>query len=201
MCVIKWSKFNLFVFISLVCTTGVDCKDNSEQRKEGLAAFAQTALGENKSSSDKYLEAEKEQLLQRYQLRQQKQEEEKKRIEEEINSIVGLPEKLPKTLKSACDNLVDAYNEFQLNTHENDAGALMKWYQVKKKELGRRRVKCGEVGSIEAASCQAHALRSASANLRGQAKPILLKCVQKYAPSALASRPKPPTQAKPKAAG
>ncbi|GEM_PF-5968887 len=101
-------------------------------------------------------------------------------VQSTINGLVGLPGKLPRKIEQSCDGLVASYDQYQRRTL-NDDGAILKWVDNKRKNLGERRMKCMAMGSIKAAACQSRALDGAPDSFGHHGLEILTACVAKYA--------------------
>ena len=81
-----------------------------------------------------------------------------KALEEGIAKVAILPPDHPKKIKPACEETVQAYEQFMRDNR--DAKLVMEWFNNKGKNLGKRRTVC-EQGTPEAAACLAHALQNA----------------------------------------
>jgi hypothetical protein len=102
-----------------------------------------------------------------------------------VFSIVGLPEKMPKDLDSACHEVLVQYEEWTKKVNFDDPGAILEFYEVKGKILGERKKRCMKAGSIEAAACQAKVLADCPEDFKKHETKLLGSCLEKYAPDAL----------------
>lgn len=98
-----------------------------------------------------------------------------------IDAIAKLPDKLPKKLKTACEQVVEANDAFMKKHYADDPKTLERWNMAKGTQLGMTRQQCIKEGSIEVAACQAHALANAPAELKKDFAQILLACKEKFA--------------------
>ncbi len=155
--------------------------DEGHGELEAAAAAALNLQGDE--ATRKAREADEAERKRKFEERKQKEEAEKAEYEATMNEIITLPEKMPKNLNAACKDLTEAFHEFMLKSLEGDDGAILDWYNNRKKEtLGERRGKCVKIGSLEAAACQIHALRAAPTGWREKELDVMKRCVEKYAP-------------------
>jgi hypothetical protein len=160
------------------------CGGGGEQSGKELEAAAQAALNSNADEATKKArEADEARRKAEFAAKKKKEEEEKAAYEAKMAEIITLPEKMPRNVDAACKELTEAFHEFMLKALDGDDGAILDWYNNRKKEtLGERRGKCVKIGSLEAAACQIHALRAAPIGWRDKELDIIARCVEKYAP-------------------
>ncbi|RMG94534.1 MAG: hypothetical protein D6705_15860, partial [Deltaproteobacteria bacterium] len=100
---------------------------------------------------------------------------------EAIDKAATLPADMPKDKKEACEKVVRAYENFMRNNRDVEAVTL--WFEHKSKNLGKVRGICLK-GSLEGASCLAHALENAPDPLYDMAEEGVAKlkdaCARKY---------------------
>lgn len=160
---------------------------SNDQRKGALAAYAQTALGEGQPGAKRLSKAEQaEQDAKVQALLEKRRAEKEAALAAQLAALAVLPAEKPKTMVKACDALLDAYHSFQLSTREGDDKAILEWYSRKKNVLGKRRLRCMQLDSIDAAACQTHALQNAPATLAEHEQTLLQTCAKKFAPEAFA---------------
>jgi uncharacterized lipoprotein YehR (DUF1307 family) len=143
------------VAVFVVAVAGCDDGEETRDRKE-LEAFATTALGTPDKVTEEARAAEEAKLKEVYARRKKEEEEAAAKIKATLDSIAGQPDKLPKNLDVACDEVLKAYDEYQRRTL-NDDGAVLDWVDNKRKYLGERRVKCTELAAKAAAADKAAA--------------------------------------------
>lgn len=160
------------------------CGGGGEESAKELEAAAQAALNtKGDEATRKAREADEARRKAEFAAKKKKTEEEKAAYEATMAEIITLPEKMPRSTDAACKELTEAFHEFMLKALDGDDGAILDWYNNKKKEtLGERRGKCVKIDSLEAAACQIHALRAAPIGWRDRELDIMARCVQKYAP-------------------
>lgn len=167
----------------------VACGAQEPPERKDLEAAAEAALGNQVDP-----EVEKARALdeakRKEEFAKRKAEEEKTAAEYDAiwADIIKLPEKLPKNLDAACDDMLEAFKEFKPQELYGDDAALLDWYDNKKVRLGERRGKCVKLGSVEAAACQAYALRHApgEGKMKGKDLELLSRCADAYAKEAAA---------------
>ena len=179
---IAWTTMMAGALLLAAC--GGDKKKGDGEGRKDLEAGAAAALGSGEDEKTKAArEADEAKRKEAFAERKAKEEAEKAAYEEKMNEIITLPEKMPKNVKTACKDLLDAYHEFILKSYEGDDGAILDWYNNRKaEELGARRGKCVKIDSLEATACQIHALNAAPPKWREKELEIISRCVQKYAP-------------------
>ena len=134
----------------------------SKQEKEAEALAAKQA--ENKAKEDEVKKAEQA------------------KVDAAIDAAAQLPAELPADLGTACDAVVNAYDEFMKNGPERDA---LLWSDGRRQKLGDRKAACVKVGKIKVAACEAEALRAAPAELADQprkeaARHLMERCHDKF---------------------
>jgi len=92
-----------------------------------------------------------------------------------VDELTVLPEKLPKKLDKACEELGAAMDGFMLKWFPEN------WPKLKTKQMADLKESCTSTGSIEAAACQAKALAAAPEELNKAVPDILLACIEKFA--------------------
>jgi hypothetical protein len=167
----------------------VACGAQEPPERKDLEAAAEAALG---SQVDPEVEKARalDEAKRKEEFAKNKAAEEKASAEYDAiwADIIKLPEKLPKNLDAACDDMLEAYKEFKPQELYGDDAALLDWYDNKKIRLGERRGKCVKLGSVEAAACQAYALRHApgEGKMKGKDLELLSRCADTYAKDAAA---------------
>lgn len=91
-----------------------------------------------------------------------------------VQELTVLPEKLPKKLDKACDEVGAAMDAFMLKWFPDN------WPKIKAKQLGDLKTSCTETGSIEAAACQAKALADAPEEMNKAVPELLGACIEKF---------------------
>jgi hypothetical protein len=99
-----------------------------------------------------------------------------------IQSLLVLPEKMPKDLKQACDQAANAQDEFMKRHFDGDA--LAKWEAAKGTQLGMVKASCAKMQSIEVPACQVHAMDNAPPELKKNLPELLKGCIDKFAAGA-----------------
>lgn len=178
---LAWITFAPFLLIGFALPA---CGGGGEESAKELEAAAQAALNvDGDEATRKAREADEARRKAEFAERKAKEEAEKAAYEAKMAEIITLPEKMPRNTDVACKELTEAFHEFMLKALDGDDGAILDWYNNKKKEtLGERRGKCVKIGSLEAAACQIHALRAAPVGWRDKELDIIARCVEKYAP-------------------
>jgi hypothetical protein len=92
-----------------------------------------------------------------------------------VADLTVLPEKLPKKLDKACEEVGVAMDGFMVKWFPEN------WPKLKTKQLNDLKESCTSTGSIEAAACQAKALAAAPEELNKAVPDILLACIEKFA--------------------
>lgn len=92
-----------------------------------------------------------------------------------VDELTVLPEKLPKKLDKACEEVGVAMDGFMLKWFPEN------WPKLKTKQMADLKESCTSTGSIEAAACQAKALAAAPEELNKAVPDILLACIEKFA--------------------
>ncbi len=95
-----------------------------------------------------------------------------------IDELCVLPEKMPKKLDKACEDAAKAQDEFMQKHYEGEA--LAKWNGAKSGQLQTATAMCTKAGSIEAAACQANALRNAPEEHKKALPDFLRRCMEKF---------------------
>ena len=162
--------------------------DGGAEKKEGdktREAAANAMLG-GESKHDKAQKEDEERRKKAFKERKAKEEAEAARVKGIVDGLVGQPDKLPKDLDTACQELIVEYEEYFKKIRPDDPGAILKFYEEKGKNLGERKGKCMKLGSIEAAACSVIAMKGAPEDLGAQNEgSVFLACAEKYAPEAL----------------
>lgn len=109
-----------------------------------------------------------------------------------IQSLLVLPEKMPKDLKAACKDVAAAQDEFMKRHFEGDA--LAKWEAAKGTQLGMVQANCAKGQNIEVPACQTHAMNTAPPELKKDLPELLKGCIDKFSPDAAAAAGAPPAQ-------
>ena len=137
-------------------------------------------LAEKKAKEEAEMQAA---IERRKQERLQKEEEEKRKEEEikqKIQEITVIPEdaKLPKKVKAACEEVVQAQEAFMKKFHPQvDDAALTT-------QLGMLRKQCNEMKDIKVSMCQKYALEVTTEDLKTAINEYLPACMEKYGPQA-----------------
>ena len=92
-----------------------------------------------------------------------------------VDELAVLPEKLPKKLDKACEEVGVAMDGFMLKWFPDN------WAKLKTKQMADLKESCTSTGSIEAAACQAKALAAAPEELNKAVPEILRACIEKFA--------------------
>lgn len=95
-----------------------------------------------------------------------------------IQSLIVLPEKMPKNLEQACEQVATAQDEFMKRHFEGEA--IEKWEAAKGTQLGMVKVNCSKAQSIEIPACQIHAMNSAPPELAKSLPELLKGCIDKF---------------------
>lgn len=91
-----------------------------------------------------------------------------------VADLATLPDKLPKKLDKACEEVGVAMDGFMLKYFPDN------WAKLKTKQLADLKESCTGTGSIEAAACQAKALAAAPEELNKAVPEILRACIDKF---------------------
>ena len=97
-----------------------------------------------------------------------------------IAKLMVVPDKLPKKLEKACDDVAAAQDRFMQRLHTGEV--LEKWTAAKDTQLPMTIVQCASVSSLEVAGCQTSALDNAPPELKENVDEILKACVDKFGP-------------------
>ena len=97
----------------------------------------------------------------------------------QIAAVATLPDKLPKNLDKACDEVAAAQDAFMRKWFPNE---LSKWESAKGTQMGLTKTTCTGTGSIEVAACQAKALTDAPEALRKEVPALFSTCIDKFGP-------------------
>ena len=97
---------------------------------------------------------------------------------QDIKDLAVLPEKLPKKLDKACDEVAAAQDAFMQKWFPDQA---TQWASGKGTQLGMTKKTCMS-GSIEVAACQAKALTDAPEALRKEIPGLFSACIEKFGP-------------------
>jgi hypothetical protein len=95
-----------------------------------------------------------------------------------IQTLIALPEKMPKDLEHACDDVATAQDEFMKRHFEGEA--LSKWEAAKGTQLSMVKANCAKAQSIEVPACQTHAMNSAPPELKKSLPELLKGCIDKF---------------------
>lgn len=95
-----------------------------------------------------------------------------------VDELTVLPEKLPKKLDKACDEVAAAQDAFMQKWFPDQAS---QWASGKGTQLGLTKKTCVSGGSIEVAACQAKALTDAPEELRKEIPALFTACIDKFA--------------------
>lgn len=103
----------------------------------------------------------------------------------EIDAAATLPAPTPTDVASACDAVVDAYDDFMKRGPEKDALA---WFDGRRKKLAERRAACVTQGHVKVAACQSQALMAPLPSLgelprTDAATRVLTRCADKFGAS------------------
>jgi hypothetical protein len=109
-----------------------------------------------------------------------------------IQSLIVLPEKMPKNLKEACDEVAAAQDEFMKRHFEGEA--LTKWEAAKGTQLGMVKASCVKGQSVEVPACQIHAMNSATPELKKDLPELLKGCIDKFGAGGTDPAAVPPAQ-------
>lgn len=96
---------------------------------------------------------------------------------QQIKDLAQLPEKLPKKLDKACDEVATVQDAFMQRMFPDQAAKLA---AGKAKQMADTKTACMGAGSIEVAACQAKALTDAPEELRKEIPALLSACIEKY---------------------
>lgn len=141
----------------------------AEAKKQEAAADAKAAPVDDAVARRRAEREAKEQAV--------KDAEEKKL--QQIKDLAALPEKLPKKLDKACDEVAAAQDAFMQKWFPDQAS---QWASGKGTQLGLTKKTCVSGGSIEVAACQAKALTDAPEELRKEIPALFSSCIDKFGP-------------------
>jgi hypothetical protein len=96
----------------------------------------------------------------------------------QVQSLIVLPEKMPKDLKQACDEVTTAQDEFMKRNFDGEA--IAKWDAAKETQLALVKTSCAKAQSIEIPACQTHAMNSAPPELKKELPELLKGCIDKF---------------------
>ncbi len=96
---------------------------------------------------------------------------------QQIKDLAVLPEKLPKKLDKACDEVAAAQDAFMQKWFPDQA---TQWAAGKGTQLGLTKKTCVGGGSIEVAACQAKILTDAPEALRKEIPALFSSCIEKF---------------------
>lgn len=114
-------------------------------------------------------------------LKEKAEEEAKKAREEMYAKAVALPAQMPKSLDVACAQASEAYDKFMQSKLQGTA--LEKWNSTKQVDLEKGLEHCKQLGSIEVAACQGHALTNPPPTATDEGgRDLMLRCESKFGP-------------------
>ena len=101
----------------------------------------------------------------------------------DIDALCVLPEVMPGSLDGACEAVSVEMDGFMQRGVEADSEARERWERAREVQLSMTIAQCMKVGSIEIAACQAHAMRRAAPELRGELPQLMMRCIERHAGS------------------
>lgn len=170
----KMKSFLAVLVLSGVGATAMGCGSAEADAKR--AAIEQAIA--QKKAEDKALE---EQLAARKAAREaekKKEEEAKAAYDAKVDALCVLPEKMPKKLAKACDQVAVANDKFMTRMYTGDA--LDKWNKAKQMQLGMTKAQCNKAGKIEVAACQMNAMNTAQEDMKKALPDLLRRCIEKF---------------------
>jgi hypothetical protein len=167
------TKHALVIFATLSACGG----GNQPPVDESIAKAMQMESKQQKNQE----EAKEHDRQERVDAAAQKREAEARR-DAELDAAAQLPEPMPADLATACEAVMNAYDEFMKRGKEND---VLAWHDGRRKKLGERRSACAAQGSLEVAACQSRALGSDPATLvdverTEAARLVMARCADKF---------------------
>lgn len=100
----------------------------------------------------------------------------------EIDKYATLPARAATDLEHACADAAKAADEWMQKRLPDDKEMLERWNEGKQTELASFEQACREIGSIDVALCEAHALRTAPLVFEQDESTLFVeRCKQKYA--------------------
>ena len=169
------------LFATLCASTGSACGGSGQAPVDESIAKAM----DMESKQQKVDEAAKERdRKERVDAASQKREAVARR-DAELEAAAALPEPMPPDLATACEAVMNAYDEFMKRGKESD---VLAWHDGRRKKLGERRSSCAAQGSLQVAACQSRALAGDPPTLaeleRTEAARLLMaRCADKFGKS------------------
>lgn len=97
---------------------------------------------------------------------------------EMIADLITLPRRMPSSLEGGCKAVAKAHDEFIRRFY--DGAALERWNEAAGVPLIKTEADCKEIGSVEVAACQVHALSKAGPGLEKALPELLQACRDKF---------------------
>jgi chromosome segregation ATPase len=144
---------------------------------EAQRAELEAAIAKKKADASKL----DEQLAARKAAREaakKKEDEAKAAYAAKVDALCVLPEKLPKKMTKACDQVAEANDKFMKRMYTGDA--LAKWEKAKQMQLGMTKAQCTKTGKIEVAACQMNAMNTAQEDMKKSLPDIMRRCIEKF---------------------
>jgi predicted small lipoprotein YifL len=150
----------------------------------------QKAAAEKKAAEEKKKKEEEAKLKAEREAKKKEEEEKQKAHDKKMDDLAQLPEKLPKKLKKACEQMVKAYDGYMQKVLTGDD--LTKWTtggNVMQVALFRK--ECLK-GNVEIAACQTNALSTAPPEMKPHLSDFMTKCRKKFGKEGEAKGAEPP---------
>jgi hypothetical protein len=144
---------------------------------EAQRAALEAAIAKKKAEESKL----DEQLAARKAAREaekKKEDEAKAAYAAKVDALCVLPEKLPKKVAKACDQVAEANDEFMKRMYAG--AALEKWEKAKQMQLGMTKAQCTKTGKVEVAACQMNAMNTAQDDMKKALPDIMRRCIEKF---------------------
>jgi hypothetical protein len=163
-------------WIPLIVSAGLVGTLACDSPKPAPAAVADEKKADEDAEFEKRMEERRQQRL----AEQKEKEEAEAKKKSALDAVAVLPDKMPKGLGAACEQVGDAYDAYMKRTYAEDQATLDKWNSAKGTQLPMTIASCTKAASVEVAACQSHGLENAPAELEGEQAAILRTCIEKF---------------------
>ncbi|MBL4688491.1 MAG: hypothetical protein JKY37_28135 [Nannocystaceae bacterium] len=164
-----------FLALPFVLLFAVGC-DSTSTTNDDAVSKAAAKKQEEQAATDKRIAAKKAERL----AKDKAKEDAIVAKQAAVDAICVLPEKLPKKLDKACDEVSTAHDAFMVRLYSEKPETIEKWTAGKTMQLSMTVAQCKKAGSLEVAACQAHALTQAGAEIKKELPAIFRTCIEKF---------------------
>lgn len=152
----------------------IACDDSSK------TAPSPAVVADKKAEEDAEMQKRIEERKQKRLAEEKAKEEAEAAKKAAIEKVAVLPEKLPKGVGKACDDVGTALDEFMNRLYADDSATLEKWNSAKGTQLPMTVATCVKAGSVKVAACQKAALDNAPPELKEDQTEIMRYCIDKF---------------------